>query len=196
MSFTMASSSALSAVPSLDFCPPSENLTRINFQQWKSQVISAIKGAKLAGFIAPDAEAPAEFLPPKLGAKPNYPSILILEYEDWVAKDQQVLNYLLSNLSKEVLGQVSHVLTASKAWAAIKVIFASQSRARIITTGMALATASNGSSTIAENVAKMKSLADEMAAVGRKLEHEELVSYILTGLDMDFNPVCLLSRQG
>ena len=37
----------------------------------------------------------------------------------------------------------------------------------------------------------MKTLADEMASAGRKLEDEELVSYILTGLDLDFDPVVL-----
>jgi hypothetical protein len=68
----------------------------------------------------------------------------------------------LSNLSKEVLGQVSHVETAAKAWAAIKAIFASQSRARIITNRMALDTASKGTFAVSEYAARMKSLADEM----------------------------------
>jgi hypothetical protein len=54
---------------------------------------------------------------------------------------------------------------------------------------MALATASKGTSTIADYFVKMKSLADEMASAGRKLEDEELVSYILIGLDLGFNPV-------
>ena len=35
----------------------------------------------------------------------------------------------------------------------------------------------------------MKSLADDMASAGHKLEDEEIVSYILTGLDVDFDPV-------
>jgi len=56
---------------------------------------------------------------------------------------------------------------------------------------MALATASKGSFSINEYFAKMKALIDEMASVGRKLEDEELVSYILTGWDLDFNPVVL-----
>ena len=54
---------------------------------------------------------------------------------------------------------------------------------------MVLATVSKGISTMAEYYMKMKGLVDEMAAVGHKLEVEELVSYILTGLDTDFNPV-------
>jgi hypothetical protein len=82
----MASSSALSAVPSLGFCPSSEKLTRANFQQWQSQVLSAIKGAKLAKFIAEDAKVPYEFPPPKQGAKPDDPAIPNPEHEDWVAR--------------------------------------------------------------------------------------------------------------
>lgn len=75
------------------------------------------------------------------------------------------------------------------AWTAIEGIFASQSCARLISTRMALATASKGASTISEYFTKMKSLADDMASAGRRLEDEELVSYILTGLDLDFDPM-------
>lgn len=54
---------------------------------------------------------------------------------------------------------------------------------------MALATTSKGVSSIIEYFTKMKSLAYEMASAGRKLEDEELVSYILTGLDQEFDSV-------
>jgi hypothetical protein len=35
----------------------------------------------------------------------------------------------------------------------------------------------------------MKTLADDMAIAGKKLDDEDLVGYILTGLDNDFDPV-------
>lgn len=54
---------------------------------------------------------------------------------------------------------------------------------------MALATISKGNSTINEYFVKMKGLVYDMASAGRKLEDEELVSYILTSLDLEFNPV-------
>ena len=43
----------------------------------------------------------------------------------------------------------------------------------------------------------MRALGDEMAAAGRPLEDEELVEYILTSLDLDFNPIVtsLVPRQ-
>jgi uncharacterized membrane protein YgcG len=53
---------------------------------------------------------------------------------------------------------------------------------------MALATTQKGSMTISEYIAKMKSLADEMASADKALEDEELVSYIMAGLNFDYNP--------
>jgi hypothetical protein len=52
-----------------------------------------------------------------------------LDYEDWEATDQQVLSYLLSSLSKEILTQVSSMTTAVEAWKEIQGMFASQTRA-------------------------------------------------------------------
>jgi hypothetical protein len=43
--------------------------------------------------------------------------------------------------------------------------------------------------TVAEYISKMKSLGDEMAAVGRRFDDAELVEYILTSLGFDFNPI-------
>jgi len=54
---------------------------------------------------------------------------------------------------------------------------------------MALANASRGTSTITEYFGKTKALADEMAAAGKKLDDDDLISYILTGLDKPFDPV-------
>lgn len=42
---------------------------------------------------------------------------------------------------------------------------------------------------IGEYIAKMKGLADDMASAGKKIKDEELVSYILTGLDEPLDPM-------
>ena len=85
--------------------------------------------------------------------------------------------------------QVSNCATSVEIWKVISEMTASQSRDCIINTRMALATAQKGSSTIANYFNKMKSLADDMAAAGKRLEDEEIISYVLAGLDMDFNPI-------
>ena len=153
--------------------------------------MSALNGYQLGKYILPGAEPPSKFLETKPGTQidSKEPPAINPEYEIWIAKDQQVLNYLLSNMSKEILGQVNHEVTASAAWATTEGLFSSHSRARVIATRMALATASKGTSSISDYFGKMKHLADEMASAGKKLEDEELVSFILTGLDRDYDPV-------
>ncbi|XP_021306842.1 uncharacterized protein LOC110431725 [Sorghum bicolor] len=184
-----SSSSSLSPISlGLAFIPVTEKLTRSNYQSWRAQVSSAIQGAQAASFIKPTATPPAEFLVTK-GDSDKKDPVPNPDYDVWIAKDQQVLSYLLTSLSKEILGHVNTEVTAAGAWAAIEGLFAAQSRARVIATRMALATASKGSSTIAEYFGKMKGLADEMTSAGKKIEDEELISYILTGLDEAFDPV-------
>lgn len=42
---------------------------------------------------------------------------------------------------------------------------------------------------MAEYVAKMRSLADEIVSAGKAIDDDELVSYVLAGLDFDYNPI-------
>lgn len=187
MTFVSSSSGVSAAVGLTTFLPPvTEKLNRANHQSWKAQVLSALRGAQLTDWLEADAQPPAKMVP---GAKADDPAVPNPEYATWVSKDQIVLSYLLTNLSKDVLSHVNTEVTAKGAWAAIQGLFVSQSRAKIISTRMALATATKGISTISEYFTKIKTLADEMAAAGRKLEDEEVVSYVLTGLDRDFDSV-------
>lgn len=64
---------------------------------------------------------------------------------------------------------------------AIEGMFVSQSCVHVINTRMALATMQKSNSSISEYVAKMRGLADDMASTGKKLDDEDLVSYILAG---------------
>jgi hypothetical protein len=105
----------------------------------------------------------------------------------WKAQEQQVLSYLLRSVSRDILVQIVALPTAADVWKHLETSFASQSRARVINTRMALATTQKGSSSAAEYVSKMKTLADEMASAGKKLDDEELISYILVGLDYEYN---------
>ena len=101
-----------------------------------------------------------------------------------------MLNYILSSLSPEIMSQVATTTPmAAVAWATIEGMFAAPSRARVINTRMALATTQKGTSTVAEYFTQMKALADEMASTGKKLDDEGISSYILVGLDIDFNPL-------
>lgn len=186
----MSTSSDAAAAFSFGFLPPvTEKLTRGNYNMWLAQVTSTLQGAQLWSFTKPSAKPPSEFLEADAAAvaagKKVDPEINP-EYERWFAKDSQVRSYLFSFLSKDVFSQVATKTTTADLWAAIQALQASQSRARVISTRMALTTATKGSSTVAEYFTKMKGLTDDMVSAGKKLEDDEIVSYILTGLGEDF----------
>jgi hypothetical protein len=120
----MMSSSSTPSNPLL--AQPTEKLAKANHALWFAQVRTAIRGAKLLGYLTGDSRAPPAIIP-KLGADDKEVMdaagkvIMIknLDFEDWDATDQQVLSYLLALLSKDVLVQVSSCNTAAEAWAMI-----------------------------------------------------------------------------
>ena len=155
---------------------------------WRAQVLSAIRGAEVEHLLDATTTAMPEKFIPKAKETPDE-LILNPDYSKWVAKDQQVFNYLISSVSRDVQVQIASCTTAAEIWKTILDMNVSQSRGRVINTRMAMATAQKGSSTIAEFFSKMKALADDMAAAGKKLDDEEIISYILAGLDRDFDSV-------
>jgi hypothetical protein len=83
-----SSSAAQAAALGVFLIPRAEKLSRSNHVLWKAQVLAAIKGAQLDGFIESTAAAPDRFLPPKDNAKDGDPQVANPEYASWVAKDQ------------------------------------------------------------------------------------------------------------
>jgi hypothetical protein len=156
--------------------PVSEKLMHDNHTLWKVHVLSVLRGALLLGFLDGRNPAPAD----KIKLKTQKDTTEDLEevanptFEVWKAKEQQVLSFLLTSVSRDVLVQVAPLSSASEVWKHIETSFGSQSHARVIHTRMTLATTQKGSSTIVEYFSKMKTLADEMASIGKKLDDKEL----------------------
>jgi hypothetical protein len=106
----MASVSLNSSAPILQ--PITKKLTRTNFPVWKALVTSPLKGAQLSEFLYSKMVTPTETL---LGddKKTGVPN---LELAMFVAKQQQVLNFLLNSLSKEMLDYVAAYTTPHEVW--------------------------------------------------------------------------------
>lgn len=184
----MASSST-AAAPAILGQVVTEKLTKTNFVLWKAQVLAALRGAQLAGFLDNSIKPPSKMVVLQDKDGNTGEKVVNAAYTQWVAQEQQVLSYLLMSLSREVLTQVATLTRASEVWSAIEGIYASQSRARVINTRLALSTTKKGNLSISDYVGKMKSLADEMSSAGKPMDDEELVTYILAGLDFDYNSV-------
>ncbi|XP_071681765.1 uncharacterized protein [Lolium perenne] len=165
----------------------SERLTRSNHLIWQSQILPPIRGARLMSFLDSKTEPPAETITvEKDGKTTKEPNPA---YDAWVATDQQVLTFLLGSLTPNILVSVIGMDTAAEVWGAIKAMFASQSRARVSNLRVALAKTRKENMTTATFFTKMKGLADELAAADRPIDEEELVEYLLAGLDESYNPL-------
>jgi hypothetical protein len=164
--------------------PVSEKLMRNNHTLWHAQALAVLRGAQLAGFLDGTNKAPPEKiqLAKKSDKEGEVEEVSNPAYELWKAHEQQVLSYLLTSVSCDVLVEVAALPSAADVWKHIESVFASQSHARVINTRMALATTQKGSLRVAEYISKMKILADDMSSAGRKLDDEDFLSYILAGL--------------
>jgi hypothetical protein len=93
-----SSSSTLGMSSPLQTQGTSEKQTRENFLLWETQVLPAIRGARLMGFLDGTNKAPSETIFDTIDGKRT--EVSNPDYENWVQTDQQVLHYLLASLSR------------------------------------------------------------------------------------------------
>jgi hypothetical protein len=163
-----------------------EKLSKNNHLLWKEHVLPVVRGERLEGYLIGVAKMLDEFIITTDGDKevktPN------LAHENWVVVGQQILSFLLSSVTRDVLQQVSTCKTAA-AWNTIERSFGSLTRMRAVNTRLALATTQKGNMSMTEYMNKLCALGDEMVSAGKPLYDEDMVSYILVGLDIEFNLV-------
>jgi hypothetical protein len=92
-------------------------------------------------------------------------------------------------MSRDTLLQVSVCKTTAEVWAFLEATFSSIKKACTVNTRIALSTTRKGNLSISKYVGKMCAFADDMASSGKPLDDEDLVSYILVGLDEEYNSV-------
>ena len=136
----MASSAATSSPLSGQI---TERLTRTNYVLWRTQITPQLRGAGVFGYVDGSMAEPAEFAvgKDKDGKEETIPNPL---HAVWFREDQQVLGYLLNNLSKEVLVQVTSITHACELWTAPTSMFTSTSLSRINNIRAALTNAQKG----------------------------------------------------
>jgi hypothetical protein len=91
-------------------------------------------------------------------------------------------------MMKESLSQVRACRIVAETWTVIEGNFTSATRAHTVNSRITLAT-KKGELSIADYIAKMRGLGDELAIAGKPLDDDDLISYILSDLDFDYNLV-------
>lgn len=107
------------------------------------QIVPAIRGAQLMGYINGTVTAPPAHVD---GKKEGDPQVLNPAYTEWRAKDHQVFRYIVSSILRYILAQVASFAHARLLWHVFEEMFVSWA----MNIDIALATTKKGALTIAE----------------------------------------------
>jgi hypothetical protein len=117
--------SPTTTIPSILSIPFSEKLTKTNYPLWCAQVLSTIRAAQLDGLLTGAETAPEQYLTvtraDKMVSKEPNPA-----YASWVARDQAILGYVLSSLTRETLMHVSRCSTLAHVWSTLVDLYSPQ----------------------------------------------------------------------
>jgi hypothetical protein len=99
-----------------------------------------------------------------------------------------ILNILKSTLTEPYVVHAVGSVSSAALWSTLLSMFASQARARVMQIYFQLATVKKGSSSITEYFQTIKTLSDTLAPAGQPLNDFESVSFLLKGLDSEYDP--------
>ena len=129
--------------------PISEKLTRDNYVVWKAQVLPAVRGARLTGYLDGTTPEPSKTIKVQKADKSEEEEQDNPAHAAWIAQDQQLLSYLLSTLSREILIQAADEETTYDLWKKLSGMYSSQSKARVIQIRAQLSREKKGELTVA-----------------------------------------------
>ncbi|KAK1662393.1 hypothetical protein QYE76_050552 [Lolium multiflorum] len=147
-------------------------LTPDNYLSWRAQVLPLLRSRYLEGYVDGSLPCPPVYHP---------------AYHAWVAQDQAILSAIQSSLTPSVSSLVLFASTSRDAWTALHSSFASQSQARAHAIRTDLGETKLLDSSITDYFNKMAGLADTLASIGQPLLSEDFTTYVLNGLDDDYD---------
>jgi hypothetical protein len=165
-----------------------------NYLGWTTQFLPILCTHDLLGIV--DGSEPCL---PKLITNDKGVENLNPEFTIWNKKDQCILSWINLTLSEKVLSTVYGLDTSKQVWNTLATKFANDSRSRIANLKRQLLSLHQGSLTCSDYIQSAKLYSDQLAAVGKPIPDDDLISFLLNGLNPTFNTfvttVSLLTRE-
>ncbi|KAK1605964.1 hypothetical protein QYE76_029637 [Lolium multiflorum] len=143
--------------------------------------------------VVPSPAAYAMASSPAGGVAPFYIAHLIPmklspdNYLAWRAQDQAILSGIQSSLIESVSWLVLFATTSREAWDALDTSYSTQSIARSMAIRTQLGELKKNNLSVTLYFNKISALADTLASIGQPLRPEEFISYVVNGLDDDYD---------
>jgi hypothetical protein len=159
-------------------------LSSDNYIYWRTQVVPILRSNLIYGFIDGTLPCPSEMVPATDKTAEPVSNPL---YSAWHQQDQAILSAIVSSLTEPVIGMVMLATTSQETWETLEVSFASQSTARVMDIRGKLNKLRKLDGSATAFFTKVKGMADALAAMGQPLCPEEFNSYLLAGLDGEYD---------
>ncbi|XP_019420746.1 PREDICTED: uncharacterized protein LOC109330937 [Lupinus angustifolius] len=159
-------------------------LARENYSLWRSTIVSALETFDLETFILHPSPPPETHLvTAQDGSTTTEPNP---DFSVWKKRDRFVLLWIKSNLFERALSLVVRATSSHMAWTAIEKTFQAQTRACRMALKVQLQTLTKGSLSMLEYLKRKRSIADSLAENLHPISDEDLIGYILSGLDSSY----------
>ncbi|KAG7587359.1 GAG-pre-integrase domain [Arabidopsis thaliana x Arabidopsis arenosa] len=158
-------------------------LTSINYITWSLQVHSLLDGHDLAGYLDGSTPAPDQTLTTNNQTRPN-PA-----FTKWRRQDKLIYSGIIGTLSPSIQSVVSKTKTATEMWQKLAATYANPSWGHIQQLRLQLKQYLKGDKSIDDYMQGFTTRFDQLALLGKPLEHEEQIEFILSGLPEDYKSV-------
>jgi transposase InsO family protein len=163
---------------------PKLQLDEHNYMAWVFQFRPILRTNDLMGIVDGSEPCPPKFIP---GPTKDSPAKLNPAFTLWEKKDQYLLSWFIATLSEKILSTVYGLETSRQVWCALANRFAAPSKTRIQELRRQLQGLRQGNKSCSDYVHAAKTLADHLAMVGKPVSDEDLISYIIGGLNPRYN---------
>ncbi|XP_010555249.2 PREDICTED: uncharacterized protein LOC104824784 [Tarenaya hassleriana] len=157
-------------------------LSATNYLTWSLQFRSLLEGYNLQDFLNPAMDIAPTIT--EANVEKTNP-----RFSPWFRQDRLIFSSLLGSISLSCQALIARATTTSEAWTTLASTYGRSSRGHIKQIKDTMKRFTKGGKSIDEYMHFFKCKADELALLGKPLDHEDLVDLILAGLSDDFKPV-------
>lgn len=150
-------------------------LEQNNYMIWRAQILPAIIGSNLEGFVTGTIQSPQEWITDSTKEGSSSPkSIPNPEYQHWRRLDQALLGWIKSSISPEVQTQLTQTETCLQLWNSLSRLFGTQNRAKVMQLKLQLQSTRKEGLSITEYYTKLKEVSDNLSMPGYMVSTEDL----------------------
>ncbi|KAJ9556373.1 hypothetical protein OSB04_010987 [Centaurea solstitialis] len=158
--------------------PATLKLTSTNYLAWKTQIEALLHGLDLYRYIDGTYPAPSPTIADDGKATPHP------DYQKWFRQDRLLFGALVGSLSPQIVPLITNASSSLEAWKTLASTYASPSRGHIKQLQYRLKQITKTpNQTITDYMQNIKTVVDELAILGKKLDQEDLIDAVINGLD-------------